>query len=87
MRVAPFRRGVEEDGERGVALSRLLPHAEVPLGLFEVGAGGGDLLLGGGGAGDGGAGDFAGGEGLAEFVGGPGELACCCVNGWAKGTR
>ena len=69
--IAPFRRGVEQHGERGVALSRLLPDAEVVLGLFDGGGGGVDLPLDVGGAGD-----CAEGEGFAEFVGGPGELAC-----------
>ena len=84
-RVVPSRRGVEEHGQRGVAaLARLLPDAEVGLGFLDRGAGGGDLLLGVGGAGDCGE-----GEGFAEFVGGPGELAYMC---WAvliagRGTR
>ena len=69
-RIAPFRRGVEQHGQRRVALSRLLPDAEAVLGLLDGGGGGVDFPLGVGGAGD-----CLDGEGFG-FVGGPGELAC-----------
>ena len=74
--VAP-RRAIEEDGEGRVALSWLLPHAEVVHGFLDGRRGGGDFLLGLGGAGAG-----CEGGGVAEGVGGPDELACRGRVGW-----
>lgn len=66
-----LRRVIKEDGQGRVAFSRLLPHAEVVHGFLDGRRGGGDFLLGFGGAGAG-----CEGGGVAEGVGGPDELAC-----------